>query len=385
VKTLPDNPSLDHLRAQAKDLLAGLRDAAPETTLAQAQASLARLYGFPTWTALKAEVDRRRDSAEVADPGLARRLADRFGLGAPTGPMCSMARPDDSGRAWSLETDRGRWLVRTFDTAIWIVPPETDVTLQAAASGAGVRLPAPVRSQAGQIVEELDGHRWRAYEWANAGPPLSPPVSADVARQVGETLAAVHGLGLAVDRLCPWHSTRVSAESWRDTAARVTARGASWADAMAEVVPRLEDLEQIGEGITPPAPVLTHNNLGPATVRIGPDGRIVVLEWWHAGGQPPAWELAEALIHWVIGNDRGTRAMVAGYRATAGSVPTLELASFRGALVSLANYIHGQVGQALEATGAEDRRHAERNVRHLLSSPPTRAHLEHLLEVAASA
>jgi len=385
VKTLPDNPSIDHLRAQAKDLLAGLRDSAPETTLAQAQASLARLYGFPTWTALKAEVDRRRDSADVADPGLARRLAYRFDLGTPTAPMRSVARPDDSGRAWHLQTDRGRWLVRTFDTAHWIVPPETDVALQEAAACAGVRLPAPKRSRTEEILEEIDGQTWRAYEWANAGPPLAPPVSADVARQIGETLAIVHGLELAVDRICPWHSRRVSEEPWHDTAARVKASGASWADAMADAAACLEDLEQIGAEASPPAPVLTHNNLGPANVRIGPDGRVVVLDWWHAGGQPPAWELAEALLHWVPGNERGTRALIAGYMAGAGSEPGLELASFRGAVVSLANYIHGQVGLALRATGAEDRRYTERNVRHVLASPPTRADLERLLEVATSA
>jgi aminoglycoside phosphotransferase (APT) family kinase protein len=150
------------------------------------------------------------------------------------------------------------------------------------------------------------------------------------------------------------------------------------------VVTSLEDLEQIGAGDSPPAPVLTHNTLGPAKVRIASDGRIVVLDWWHAGGQPPAWELTEALIHWVMGNDRGTRAMVAGYRARAGSVPALELASFRGALVSLANYVHGQVHLALEADDAEDRRYTERNVRHLLGSLPTRADLEHLLNVATT-
>jgi hypothetical protein len=58
VKTLPDSPSLDHLRNQAKDLLAGLRDSDPGATLAHAQASLAEQYGFRSWTDLKAEVDR---------------------------------------------------------------------------------------------------------------------------------------------------------------------------------------------------------------------------------------------------------------------------------------------------------------------------------------
>jgi hypothetical protein len=50
MKTLPDNPNLDHLRRQAKDLLAGLRDSHPDASLADAQASLAEQYGFRTWT-----------------------------------------------------------------------------------------------------------------------------------------------------------------------------------------------------------------------------------------------------------------------------------------------------------------------------------------------
>jgi len=64
MKTLPENPNLDHLRKQAKDLLAGLRDCDPCASLADAQASLAEQYGFRAWTDLKAEVDRQQGQAE---------------------------------------------------------------------------------------------------------------------------------------------------------------------------------------------------------------------------------------------------------------------------------------------------------------------------------
>ncbi|MFV2085909.1 hypothetical protein [Micromonospora sp. LOL_021] len=40
MKTLPDNPHLDHLRQQAKELLAGLRDVDPAATLADAATGL---------------------------------------------------------------------------------------------------------------------------------------------------------------------------------------------------------------------------------------------------------------------------------------------------------------------------------------------------------
>lgn len=161
MKTLPDNPNLDHLRRQAKDLLAGLRDSRTEVSLADAQAMLAQRYGFRTWTDLKAEVDRRRGQADVADEKLARAVAACFGLGEVTGPMRSVARADEMGRRWSLETERGRWAVRTMDSWRPIVDAEADVALQQAAAGAGILLPTPVRGLSGAVVETVGGHGWR--------------------------------------------------------------------------------------------------------------------------------------------------------------------------------------------------------------------------------
>ena len=109
MKVLPDNPNLDHLRKQAKDLLAGLRDCDPGASLADAQASLAEQYGFRTWTDLKAEVDRQQGQADVADPILAREIACRFGLGEVTGPHALGVATGRDGpalvaadRSWSL-------------------------------------------------------------------------------------------------------------------------------------------------------------------------------------------------------------------------------------------------------------------------------------------
>ena len=61
---LPDRPSLEYLKKLAKDRLGELRQADPHAKLADAQLALAREHGFPSWRALKAEVDRRR-SADV--------------------------------------------------------------------------------------------------------------------------------------------------------------------------------------------------------------------------------------------------------------------------------------------------------------------------------
>jgi Ser/Thr protein kinase RdoA (MazF antagonist) len=390
VKTLPDNPHLDHLRRQAKDLLAGLRDSDPGTSLADAQALLAEQYGFRTWTDLKAEVDRRQDSAVLADPALAQAVADRYRLGTVTGPMRSLAPPDEMGRRWSLWTDQGHWAARTVDTLFPPTDGESDAALQEAAAGAGVLLAPPVRGASGAVVEPVGGHRWRVTGWLGSGPPLVAPVSAPVAGEVGGILARVHGLGMPAERVCPWHSTRFASLGWSELADKAVASSAGWAPVLADAVAALVDLDRIGDLDSTGEPVLTHNSLLPANVRRGADGRLVVSGWEHADGLPPGWELAEVLTHWTVNPDGGVnaaaaRAMAAGYREVAGALPPLELAMFRGTAVSLSNYTSGQVAAALEADGEQAQRFADRNIRHLLGHLPRRRTFELLLAAVGTA
>lgn len=55
---LPDHPSLEYLRKLAKERLRDLRRSDPDAKLAAAQLMIAREHGFPSWRALKAEVER---------------------------------------------------------------------------------------------------------------------------------------------------------------------------------------------------------------------------------------------------------------------------------------------------------------------------------------
>ena len=57
---LPERPSLEYLRKLAKDRLRQLRTKNPKAQLSDAQLAVARDHGFPSWRALKAEVDRRQ-------------------------------------------------------------------------------------------------------------------------------------------------------------------------------------------------------------------------------------------------------------------------------------------------------------------------------------
>jgi len=56
-KTLPARPDLDWLRKTAKQKLKEFRKTRPDAKLHEAQLVVAREYGFPSWRALKAQVD----------------------------------------------------------------------------------------------------------------------------------------------------------------------------------------------------------------------------------------------------------------------------------------------------------------------------------------
>jgi ankyrin repeat protein len=79
--TLPARPSMEWLRKTAKDHLRVMRDAHPESTLAQAQLSLARQYGFPSWRALKARVGELTGATPRSDDQAVGRFLERAGTG----------------------------------------------------------------------------------------------------------------------------------------------------------------------------------------------------------------------------------------------------------------------------------------------------------------
>lgn len=63
---LPARPSLEYLRKLAKERLRAMRGTDATARLADAQLAIAREHGFPSWRALKAEVERRGASAADA-------------------------------------------------------------------------------------------------------------------------------------------------------------------------------------------------------------------------------------------------------------------------------------------------------------------------------
>ena len=63
-RDLPANPNLDHLKKQAKTLMRKLREQRADATLADAQHTVAREYGFASWPKLKAHLEALPQSAD---------------------------------------------------------------------------------------------------------------------------------------------------------------------------------------------------------------------------------------------------------------------------------------------------------------------------------
>jgi hypothetical protein len=110
---LPDRPDLDQLRRQARELqraaargdsgaLRRLRPVSDQVTLAAAQLTLAREYGFGSWPRLKSEVTRRR-AAAMAAALAAGPQAGRTASGPDPGE--AVAAPDAGGTAPARAAD----------------------------------------------------------------------------------------------------------------------------------------------------------------------------------------------------------------------------------------------------------------------------------------
>lgn len=149
-QALPANPNLDWLRKTAKARLAELRAAQPETRLHQAQLAVAQAYGFSSWRALKAHVDRvARPSFDKAAVFAAARSGDTDAVRRAFASGFDPATPDVDGRTvHQIAKDLGHAAIEILarDTQGGIIRPaaEADIVqrmLRAAQSGdvAGLR------------------------------------------------------------------------------------------------------------------------------------------------------------------------------------------------------------------------------------------------------
>jgi hypothetical protein len=382
---LADNPSMDYLRREAKELLSAMRESDATASLADAQKALAEMYGERTWSDLKTEVDRRREARPEAPDGLAAGVAEAFGLGAVQGPMTAI-RYEYMGRRWCLETDRGRFMLSpVFD---WIDDRQAEVAvdLQTRAREAGVASPVPVRTPEGGLVRRVQDQSWRVDEWVDLGPTPVPPVPTSVARRVGELLAAVHAVGVETDRAVegPWITQRPTEASWAKLLERAQVAGMPWADELAALSPTIAELSAVLGEARPGEAIISNCDIVLEAVRFGRGDELVVVHWDFAGPMYRDWELATMLYHWAIESGPSVdaaRALLDGYRERAGGDgPVLRLDSFTAAISGWLNWLHNQACEVIDPSSPEKAEYSSLALREVLQEPLTVATLTSLLE-----
>lgn len=385
MRILPDTPSLDFLRQEAKDLLAATRESNSQASLAQAQRALAGQYGFRSWLDLKAEVERRRVTLPSAEPGLGEALASSFDLGALAAPISAVSYVP-MGRTWSLITERGRWLASPVYPWIDNAQAERGNRLREAARVAGITSPAPARSLAGRLIETVAGGQWRVHGWMELGPIPVQPLHSDVARRVGEVLGILHALRIPSEAsVNPYLTWRRPMSDWEELLERATAAGKDWVvSGLNGLLPTVAELRSVEAEVSAGSVILCHCNLVPEHVRTGRRGALVIIEWAFTGSNTPEQELGYVLGHWMMlptENATAPRDFLAGYRARACEMPQLAVRSFATHIASWLNWTYNAVSAAIgdrqdDQDGVEV---ADRQLRDLLAHPPSIAKLEAFL------
>jgi hypothetical protein len=382
MRLLPDRPSIEYLRKEAKDLLGVLRESNPGASLADAQRALAAEYGERDWPALKAEVERRLADTPAAPEGLAEALADAFGLGE----VAAAATPisfTPMGRCWSITTDRGRWLAVTVYDRITDEQAGIGARLREAAVAAGVAAPVAVRSPHGRLIERVRGGSWRVHEWIEVRPAPMLPISAALARRVGTTFGTLHALAIPSDTpIGPYLISRRPEANWYRLRDEARAARMPWAERLEAMLPAFLELPTIKADVSPERLILCNQNLIPTHVRQGHRGELIVTEWDFAGSLTPELELGSALTHWVMRPSINRKAIAAfreGYLEVR-DWPKLDLASFGVAVTGWLNWAFNVMCEATNPADPERAEFAEREAVGVLDRPLTRGGLEQLLE-----
>ncbi|WP_129669454.1 hypothetical protein [Phytoactinopolyspora endophytica] len=382
MRFLPDNPSLDFLRKEAKDFHTALRESNPEASLAEAQRILAVEYGMRDWPELKSEVERRAESAPVAPDGFADALATTFGLGSVTSPASPVSFTP-MGRCWSITTGRGRWLAVTVYPWITNAQAEVGAQLRDAAVAAGIAAPTPVRSPQGLLIETVEAQAWRVHEWIDVGPSPVTPTLAAVARRIGTIYGTLHSLAIPSESpINPYMTSRPPDSEWEGLLDRARAAGKPWAEQLGDALPAIFDLCTVESDIDGSEVILCNCNLIPENVRTSHNDELVVTEWDFAGSLTSELELGSALTHWTLRpsiNGNAAAAFRDGYVHAAGQWPRLGLASFSVAITAYLNWTYNTICEAIDPTDSDHAIFAERETTDLLKRPITRSSLEQLL------
>jgi len=175
---LPERPSLEFLKKRAKERLLEMRRRDSHAKLAAAQLAIARDYGFPSWRALKAEIDRRR-APVLASFFSACRTGDVATLRDLLARESSLVRERDSSGATGLHLavahlDAVRLLLEHGADPNAREPGDNASPLHFAGGAGGVEVVRALLDAGGDVHGEGDAHQLGVIGWATCFGPTIP-------------------------------------------------------------------------------------------------------------------------------------------------------------------------------------------------------------------
>lgn len=292
--------------------------------------------------------------SSAPDAGFWNEVAVRFGLGTPSRAPHYVAR-GAMGQIWHLEAAAQHYAVKILFEP---VPDESkllDIRVQATALAAGLPLPAPIFTAEGLAVPTIHGRSVRLYRWEQLDPPLPPPVTSAVAREVGRLLGLIHSLDLEVrdPAVWSWYTTPPSPADWESLLARAEARGAPWSGALRHSRSLISELEELIVPFDGSDILICHRDFDPSNVLPRTDGSgLCILGWENVGPLPAGAELGYVLLGWTADGvkvDRDSVAsLLAGYRSIRPNATPLEPSWASVFVVTMLNFLMAMGKQALD-------------------------------------
>jgi Ser/Thr protein kinase RdoA (MazF antagonist) len=240
-------------------------------------------------------------------------VARAFGLGTATRELTHVAR-GAMGVVYRLDTTDGPVGVKRL---FWGPEgnEEANAAFQFAAADAGVPLARPLLTNTGEVVAELEGEYWRAFEWIDdiRG---NDCVGVEVARALGRLHSLRYDMGSVVDE---WYTAQLGA-------ARVNHAVDVAAKHGVEIELRRNDLLRLDEVVAaaPAEPVVAcHRDVESQNVLVDVRGPVLI-DWDNAGPAVPAREFAVALENF----EHEVAPMVHAYREAGGEFAPTDVSVF---------------------------------------------------------